>query len=189
MITVKPKIVLDFARALGAMLFIFATALAGAQAAPSMRGPLSIHLLGTYTYGSSDGYNSFGYSLGGFIQTPHLFGLEARGDYLRWGSAESRFDALAGPRVALHFARFSPYGAVLAGVGHPLARLNGPKSPLQSGNGVAVRLLGGVDYYATHHLSIRFGEISFAEYYALPKSVSGIDVSGGLVYHIPVRER
>ena len=91
--------------------------------------------------------------------------------------------------MALHFARFSPYVDVLVGVGHPLARVDGPKSKLISGTGTEVKLLGGVDYYATHHLSIRLGEISFAEYYALPKSVSAIDVSAGLVYHTPVRER
>jgi hypothetical protein len=190
MITVKRKTVLDLARAVGAMLFILTPLLAAAQAAPAMRGPLTLHLLGTATYGSfNSGTNSYGYSLGGFVQTSHLWGLEVRGAYLRWGSAESRFDTMIGPRVAFHYGRFSSYGDVLVGVGHPLARLNGPKSTLVSSTGAEVKLLGGVDYYATHHLSIRLGEISFAEYYALPKSLSAIDFSGGFVYHIPVRER
>jgi hypothetical protein len=187
----KARTIRNFGRALGILFLLFTPLIGRAQVGPEMRGPLAIHLFGTYTYGSSDGgtHNNYGYSLGGFVQTSHLWGLEVRGTYLRWGSDESRFDALAGPRVAIHFARFSPYGAVLVGVGHPIARLNGPKSKLQSGNGAEVKLLGGVDYYATHHLSIRLGEISFAEYYALPKGVSAIDVSAGLVYHLPVRER
>jgi hypothetical protein len=187
----KARTIRNFGRALGILFLLFTPLIGRAQVGPEMRRPLAVHLFGTYTYGSSDGgtHNNYGYSLGGFVQTSHLWGLEVRGTYLRWGSDESRFDALAGPRVAIHFARFSPYGAVLVGVGHPIARLNGPKSKLQSGNGAEVKLLGGVDYYATHHLSIRLGEISFAEYYALPKGVSAIDVSAGLVYHLPVRER
>jgi hypothetical protein len=180
-----------FWKAIG-VLFLLLTPLMGrAQVVPEMRGPLAIHLVGTYTYGSSDWavYHSYGYSLGGFLQAPHLWGLESRGSYLRWGINEYRYDALAGPRVAPHFTRFSPYGAVLVGVGHPITRVNGPKSPLQSGTGAEWKLLGGVDYYATHHFSIRLGEISFAEYYALPKGLSAIDVSAGLVYHLQFRER
>jgi hypothetical protein len=191
MISVKPKTVLNFARALGALLFIFTPLLARAQVAPEMRSPPSLHVFGNYTYGSSDWGTShnFGYSLGAFVQTRHLWGLELRGDYLRWGSDNSRFDVVAGPRVAIHFARFSTYGAVLVGAGHPIERVKGPKFRLESGTGAELKLLGGVDYYATHHLSLRLGEISFSEYYALPQGVSAIDVSAGLVYHLQFRER
>ncbi len=187
----KARTTRNFGRVIGALFLLLTPCAVSAQVVPEMRGPLTIHLLGTYTYGSSDGgtHNNYGYSLGGFVQTSHLWGLEVRGTYLRWGSDESRFDAMAGPRAAMHFARFSPYGAVLVGVGHPLARPNGPKSRLESGNGSELKLLGGVDYYATHHLSIRLGEISFAEYYALSKRVSAVDLSAGLVYHFPVGER
>jgi hypothetical protein len=187
----KAKTARNFGRAMGVLFLLFTPLIGRAQMGPEMRGPLSIHLFGTYSYGSSDGDtgNSYGYSLGGFVQTPHLWGLEVRGAYLRWGSDESRFDAMAGPRVALRFARFSPYGAVLLGAGHPLARLNGPNSQLESNTGAELKVLGGVDYYAGRHFSIRLGELSFSEYYALPKGVSAIDVSGGIAYHLPVRER
>jgi hypothetical protein len=187
----KARTTRNFGRAMVGLFLLLTPFAVRAQVAPEMRGPLTIHLFGNYTYGSSDGgtHNSYGYSLGGFVQMPHLWGGEVRGDYLRWGSDESRFDAMAGPRAAMHFARFSPYGAVLIGVGHPLARLDGPKSKLVSGSGTEAKLLGGVDYYATHDLSIRVGEISFSEYYALPKGVSAVDVSAGFVYHFPVGER
>jgi hypothetical protein len=191
MIPVKRKTVLDFARAAGGLLVFLTPLLAGAQVAPEMRSPPSLHVFGTFTDGFSSGgrQNNYGYSLGGFVQTRHLWGLEGRGTYLRWGSAESWFDALAGPRVAIHFARFSPFGAVLVGVGHPIARVNGSKSRLESGNGVEWKVLGGLDYYAARHFSLRLGEVSFAENYALPKGVRAIDFSGGVVYHVPVRER
>jgi hypothetical protein len=191
MISVGPKTVLDFGRAISVLLLVLTSLLAGGQVVPMMRIPVTIHVFGTYTDGFSSGgrQNNYGYSLGGFVQTPHLLGLEVRGAYLRWGSAESRFDALAGPRVALHYVRFSPYGAVLGGVGHPIARTNGPKSPLESGTGAEWKLLGGVDYYATHHFSVRLGEISYAECYALPRAVRAVDFSAGVVFHLPVRER
>jgi hypothetical protein len=191
MIPVKLQTVLDFARAVLVLLLVFAPLLARAQVGPDMRDPLAIHLFGTFTDGFSSGgrQNNYGYSLGGFVQTRHFWGLESRGTYLRWGSAESWFDALAGPRVAIHFARFSLYGAALGGVGHPIARTHGPKSRLESGNGVAWKVLGGLDYYAGRHFSVRLGEISFAENYALPRDVRAVDFSGGVVYHIPVRER
>jgi hypothetical protein len=191
MISVKPKTILDVARAAAALLVIFIPFLAGAQVAPEMRSPPSLHVFGTFTDGFTSGgrQNNYGYSLGGFVQTRHLWGLEGRGTYLRWGSAESWFDALAGPRVAIHFAAFSPYVAVLVGVGHPIARVPGTKSRYESGNGVEWKVLGGVDYYAARHFSLRLGEISFAETYALPRGVRAIDFSGGIVYHIPVRER
>ncbi len=193
MISVKPKTILDFARAVGALLAISVPLLAGAQVEQARRGPMTIHLFGTYTYGSTDWFwhenARYGYSLGGFLQTRHLLGLEARGSYLRWGNNGSQFDALAGPRVTHHFWRFSPYVAALGGVGHPIARVHYHDSPFESGNGGEWKLLGGVDYYASHHLSFRLGEISYAEMYALPKSLSEVDLSGGVVYHIPVRER
>ena len=86
MIPVLPKLVPYLARSVGAMLLIFTPLLAGAQVVPDMRGPLTVHLLGAYTYGSTvGGTNSYGYSLGGFVQTSHLWGLEVRGAYLRWG--------------------------------------------------------------------------------------------------------
>src|ERR1700677_832314 len=109
MIPVKPKTVLDFAQVVVALLLIFSPLLAGAQVGPDMRGPVAIHLFATYTDGFSSGgrQNSYGYSLGGFVQTRSLWGLEGRGTYLRWGSDVSLFDAMAGPRLALHFARFS----------------------------------------------------------------------------------
>jgi hypothetical protein len=173
-------------------LFLLLTPFAvRAQVAPEMRGPLTIHLFGNYTYGSSDGStnHSAGFTLGGFVQAPHLFGFESRGSYLYWGVQERRYDALFGPRVALHFSRFSPYGAVLAGAGHPITWKTGINSSFKSGTGFEWKFLGGVDYYATHHFSIRLGEISFAECYGLPKGISAIDVSAGLVYHLPVGER
>lgn len=186
----------NLGQAVGALMFLFAPWIGHAQVGPAMRIPLSVHLFGTSTAGISSGPNanntgSLGYSLGGFIQTPHVFGAEVRGSYLRWGSDQQRFDALGGFRAARHYSRFSPYGVVLAGIGHPIIRTNGPKSPQESNDGFEWKLGGGVDLYSGRHWSLRAGEVSYSIVYALPgRSISSFDFSGGIVYHIPVmRER
>jgi hypothetical protein len=126
MIPGKPKHIVDIGRMIVVLAVLFLPFAIDAQVGPDMRSAPSLHVFGTYTYGSSDwsSNSSEGFSLGGFLQTPHLWGLESRGGYLHWGTNEFRYDALAGPRIAFHFARFSPYGAVLAGVGHPVVRKN-----------------------------------------------------------------
>lgn len=185
----------NFGLTIGALMFIFAPCMAHAQAAPPMRFPLSINLFGTYTDGISNGpstnnTNTYGYSLGGFIQGPHIFGGELRGSYLRWGTDQQRFDALGGVRAGRHYARFAPYGVALAGIGHPIIRTNGPNSPQESSNGFEWKLVGGVDFYAAHHWSLRAGEVSYSTIYALPgRNISSFDFSAGIVYHVPQRER
>jgi hypothetical protein len=187
----KARTTRNFGRAIGILFLLLTPFAVRAQVAPEMRGPLTIHLFGNYTYGSSDGSanNSAGLTLGGFIQAPHLFGLESRGSFLYWGTQERRYDALFGPRVALHFSRFSPYGAVLAGAGHAVTWKTGINSSFRSATGVEWKLLGGVDFYAGHHFSIRLGEVSYAKIYVFQNDLSSIDFSGGIVYRLPVRER
>jgi hypothetical protein len=187
----KAWITRNFGRAIGVLFLLFTPLIGRAQVVPEMRGPLSIHLFGHYTYGSSDwGANhSAGVTLGGFIQAPHIFGFETRGDYLRWGVQERRYDALVGPRVALHFSRFSPYGAVLGGAGHAVTWTTAVNSSFRSGTAGEWKLLGGVDFYAGHHFNLRLGEVSYAKIYVFHNGLSAIDVSGGVVYRLPVRER
>ncbi len=189
MIPAKPKFIVDIGRVLVVLVLLLMPLAVNAQVGPAMRSAPSLHVFGTYTYGSSDwsSNHSEGYSLGGFFQTTYLWGLETRGAYLHWGSNEFRYDALAGPRIAFHFARFSPYGAVVAGLGHPVVRKNAlPASHYHSGTGAEWKLLGGVDFYAGHRFSIRLGEISYAEVYALPQGVTSLDFSSGVVYRLPV---
>jgi hypothetical protein len=187
----KAWITRNFGRAIGVLFLLFTPLIGRAQVVAEMRGPLSIHLFGHYTYGSSDwGANhSAGVTLGGFIQAPHIFGFETRGDYLRWGVQERRYDALVGPRVALHFSRFSPYGAVLGGAGHAVTWTTAVNSSFRSGTAGEWKLLGGVDFYAGHHFNLRLGEVSYAKIYVFHNGLSAIDVSGGVVYRLPVRAR
>jgi hypothetical protein len=189
MFPVKSKTVLDFARAVGALLLVFAPLWAGAQVGPEMRSPPSLHVFGTATDGISGGNNSTGFTLGAYMQTRHVWGFEVRGAYLHWASNEFRYDAMLGPRVGLHFGRLSPYGAAMGGEGHVVKRKNGPRSPFESNSGGEWKLLGGVDFYAGHHFSIRLGEISYSTLYAFQQGISSVDFSSGFAYHIPVRER
>jgi hypothetical protein len=192
MISSEMKAVRNLGRAIGFLFLIFTPLLASAQVGPEMRGPVTIHLFGNYTYGSSNWSNndSAGYTLGGFVQLPHLFGLESRGSYLHWGTNEHRYDALFGPRVALHFARFSPYGVVLGGVGHVVVwHTASPHYNVLTGETAPEwKVLGGVDFYAGRHFTLRLGEVSYAKVYVFQNGVSPIDFSGGVVYRIPVRE-
>ena len=176
-----------------AFLFVLFTPVAvRAQVVPEMRGPLTIHLFGNYTYGSSDWSlnHSYGFTLGGFVQAPHLFGFESRGDYLHWGTREHRYDALFGPRIAYHFSRFTPYGTVMGGVGHVVSwQTASHRDNIYSiDTGGEWKVLGGVDYYAGHHFSLRLGEISYAKVYVFQNGVSLVDFSGGVLYRVPVRE-
>ena len=182
-------------RAMGTLMVIFAPWMGHAQVGPAVRLPLSVHVFGTYTGGNASGpktnnTTSYGYSLGGFIQTPHFLGGEIRGSYLRWGTDQQRLDALFGLRGGWHHGRFSPYGVALVGAGHPIIRTNGPKSLQESGTGFAWKLGGGVDFYAGRHWSLRAGELSYSMVNALPhRNISAFDFSAGLVYHVPARER
>jgi hypothetical protein len=187
MIPSRLKKFLDLAPRIGVLLLVFGPSIVCAQVSPEMRRPLSIHVFGGYTYGSSDWStnHSSGITLGGFVQSQHLWGLEARGSYLHWGTEERRYDAVFGPRVALHLGRFSPYGTVLVGVAHPITWTNGINTSFRNGNGVEWKLLGGVDFYAGHGLSIRLGEVSYARVYAL-QGLSPVDFGAGLVYRFPI---
>ncbi len=185
---VKSKTVLYFARAVGALLVVFTPLLAGAQVIPAMRRPPNFRVFGTATSGYSDGNNSTGFTLGGYMQTRDVWGFELRGAFLHWATNEFRYDAVGGPRVALHFGRLSPYGAAMGGEGHVVKRKDGPKSAFESNSGGEWKVLGGVDFYAGHHFSVRLGEISYTTAYVLSQGISSVDFSSGFVYHIPVRE-
>lgn len=191
MILSKSKTLFDVVRVTGNLLLLFASGVVRAQVGPAMIPAPSLHIFGAYTSSFSEGTNkaSFGYSIGGFGQTSHLWGIETRGSVLRGGTNERRYDALVGPRVALHRSKLSPYAAALAGI----ARVDtwqpkGGNYLLDTyGNGGEWKILGGVDYYARDRWTIRLGEISYGEIYLSKHGLTTIDYTAGIAYRLPKR--
>jgi hypothetical protein len=110
----------------------------------------------------------YGFSLGGFVQTRHIFGIEARGSLLRWGSDQHEESALAGPRFALHFGPFSPYVPPFI-----IERV-----------GLQWSAVGGVDLRVAHRFRLRVGEVSYSKIYLTNRTLTALNASAGFVYRI-----
>ncbi len=128
----------------------------------------------------------YGFSLGGFVQTRHIFGIEARGSLLRWGSDQHEESALAGPRFALHFGRISPYGSVLAGAGNAWSRNLPDNVPpfIIEAVGLQWSLVGGIDFKLARRLRLRVGELSYSKIYLTNRTPTALNASAGFVYRI-----
>ena len=187
MILMKSKVVRVLGRTIGFLVLLYMPSCGSAQSLQPVRNPPSIHVFGTYNLGSSDfGVNhSAGYGIGGYVQSLHLWGGELRGSYQRWGYQERRYDAVFGPRIVVHRGRFSPYGEFLGGTGHQIKWHHNDPLSFHSNTGGEWKVLGGVDFYAGHHYSVRFGEVAFSRLYVF-QGVSAVDFTAGVVYRIPV---
>jgi hypothetical protein len=180
-----------------ALVLTLATPGALGQVVPALRRPPAISAFGTFTaakpnfryYGDLAIY---GISAGGFIQTRHLhgtLGVEVRGSLLRSGGLEHEESLLAGPRVAMHFGRISPYVAVLGGAtnawwwNNPPSR-GQPMPKLDEGLGPQWTALGGVDVYLRHHISLRAGELSGSKTYVKNRTLTPLSGSVGVVFHL-----
>src|ERR1700722_16678389 len=107
----------------------------------------------------------YGFSAGGFWQTRHILGVEVRGSILKWGSDQHEESALAGPRAARRFGRFTLYGCGLVGGGNAWSRnLPGKQPPfIIEAVGLQWSILGGVDVRLTHHIRVRVGEFAYSK--------------------------
>ena len=160
-----------------------------AQVIPALRQAPNIHIFSTFTVAKPDfryyyDFAVYGFSAGGYWQTPHVAGLELRGSILRWGSDEHQESALAGPRAALHFGRVSPYACVLFGGGNAWLRSKPPANKLTEGLGFQWSAVGGLDIYLTHRINLRSGELSYSRIYLPQKTLSPLNASVGIVYRI-----
>jgi hypothetical protein len=178
------------------LLFLLACTVgrAPAQVMPSLRFGPQIAVFGTYNtlkpdrnfYGDLAVY---GLSLGGYLQTPHVIGVEVRGSINRGGGKEHQETALAGPRAALHFGRFTPYVEILGGEANSWRFANppsksAPKPRLVEELGPSWQAIGGVDFHVRHHLSIRLGEVSYGRTYLKDWTLRPYTASAGIVYRI-----
>jgi hypothetical protein len=60
---------------------------------------------------------------------------------------------------------------------------------MEDGIGGEWKFVGGVDFDAEHHVSIRLGEISYVRVYALQQNLSSTDFSARIVYRFNGWER
>jgi hypothetical protein len=127
----------------------------------------------------------YGFSAGGFWQTRHILGVEVRGSILKWGSDQHEESALAGPRAARRFGRFTPYGCGLVGAGNAWSRNLPGKPPfIIEAVGLQWSILGGVDVRLAHHLRVRVGELAYSKIYLADRTLTALNASAGFVYRI-----
>jgi hypothetical protein len=178
-----------------ALLFSASACAASAQVmVPGLISAPNISAFGTFTAVKPDfGYYGdlavYGISLGGFVQTRHVIGAEVRGALLRSGGIEHEESALAGPRLALHFARISPYVSILGGVAnawrwsHP-PNTGEPPPRMLGGFGPQWSVLCGLDVHLNHHIVFRTGELSYSKTYVKAWTLNPLTASAGIVYRI-----
>lgn len=179
--------------ALPLLVLAFVTQAHG-QVIPALKAPPRISVFTTFTDVKPDYQHwgdeaVYGFSLGGIIQSHHIFGLEARGSIVRWGGLEHQEYALVGPRAALHLGRISPYFDVLGGAAHvwkwhDMPRKYAPIPKLDEGLGPQWTICGGLDLHLSHHFALRVGELGYSQIYATSHSLSQLNASTGIVYHI-----
>jgi hypothetical protein len=173
------------------VLILFGAAhIVSAQVGPAQRRAPDISIFATAT-GAKPNFHYlydravYGFSAGGFWQTRRLLGVEVRGSILKWGSDQHEESALAGPRVAMHFGRITPYACGLVGAGNAWSRNLPGKPPfIIEAVGLQWSILGGVDVRLAHHFRVRVGELGYSQIYLADRTLKVLNASAGLVYRI-----
>ena len=187
----SPSIEQNIYRAAGALLLSLAAHSAFAQVIPAARYAPYGSVFTEFTVGKPDFSNYgdlavYGFTIGGFTTSSHILGTEARGSILRSGGYDHEETALAGPRVALHFGRVSPYLSLLGGGGHSWWYSNAPNkgpTPVQKvGVGLQWTAVAGIDVYVNRRISLRVGELSYSNVYVGSRTLTPLTASAGIVY-------
>jgi hypothetical protein len=156
--------------------------------------PLRLSLFGTFTdvkpdYQYYGDYAAVGFTVGTFLQTKHIVGVEARGSVMRWQGLEHEESAIFGPRAALHFGHVSPYVCILGGGANAwrweTPRLRGqPEPKLVEGFGPQWSAVGGLDIHLAGRFVFRVGELSYSRTYLKNWGLTPLTASAGFVYRI-----
>jgi hypothetical protein len=187
----SPSVKKNIYRAAGALLLSLAAHSAFAQVAPPVRYGPHLSTFTEFTAGKPDFGNYgdwavYGFSMGGFTESPHILSLELRGTMLRSGGYDHTESALFGVRAPLHFARVSPYLSLLGGGAHTWWYSNapnkGPKPTMKSGVGPQLTAVAGFDVYVNRSISLRVGELSYSDVIVGSRSMTSLTASGGIVY-------
>jgi len=159
---------------------------------PAIRFPPHLYTFENFTAAKPDFRNYKDFAVQGVTieasANSTLYGIEIRGDVMRWGGIGHEESALGGPRVTFHFRHFSPYGAFLAGGAHAwyYAYKAGQPPPTteEVGVGLQWKLLGGVDFHLDRRISLRLGEVSYSQIYEKDRTLAPIDIGGGVVLRV-----
>ena len=188
----SPCIKRNLFRAAGVLLLPFAAQTVSAQVAPPVKYGPAVSVFGTLTEAKPDfGFYGdlpvYGFTLGGFTDTPRLLGYEWRGSMFRTGGHDHQETALAGPRFAVHYAHFTPYLSVLGGGSHSWWYTNFPHKNLPSpvlkvGTGLEASAVAGVDVYVSKTMSLRVGELSYGKVFVGTRTLTSLTASTGIVY-------
>jgi hypothetical protein len=184
----------SISRAALALVFAVVAYSAPAQIIQGLQSRSNLSVYGTLPANVTPDYGYyapvlFGYSLGGFLQTPYFVGAEVRGQIQRRLNAQHQESALIGPRVAMHFGRLNPYASFLIGAGNGWRFLEPPilgakqVKPIED-IGTQWTILGGVDFKLNHHFSARVGEVSFSKLYLKQWNLTPVNFTAGVVYRI-----
>lgn len=177
------------------LFLLYAFHCVSAQVIPALRMAPNYSAFATFTATKPDlhwagDYAVYGISAGTVMQTPHLLGVEMRGSYLRSGGLEHQESLLSGPRVAVHYGRFSPYISVLGGAANAWQWSNYglkglPKPKLEEGFGTEWSLVGGLGLSFHRRFSVRVGELSYGKIYlSKGRTLTPVTASVGIVYRI-----
>src|ERR1700722_560459 len=163
---------------------------ASCQNIPVVQQPLRMAVFGTSTdikptFHVVGDLAVYGFTIGGYIQSPHVFGAELRGSVTRWGGPLHQEAIALGPRATLHFGRFTPYTAVLGGVTNSW-EYHDPQKPVPTERASpALTVLGGVIFHMSHHFSLRLGEASYSRIHRSDVDLNSFGASAGIVYRMP----
>lgn len=178
-----------------ALFAAFSAAVGSAQVIPGlvMRSDMSAYatmpINVTPNFAPYDSPVLFGYSLGGYYQSRHILGAEIRGSIQRKGNAQHQESALAGPRAAMHFGKFTPYTSFLIGAGNGwrFAQQPPPGSKVPKpveGMGAQWTMVGGVDVHVTRNFAIRLGEVSYSKLYLKNWDLTPVNLTAGVLWRI-----
>src|ERR1700751_4902894 len=188
----SPCIKRNLYRAAGVLLLPFAAKTVCAQVAPPIKYGPEISTFFTLTEGKPDfGWYGdlpvYGYTLGGFTESHRMLSPEWRGSILRRGGNDHQETILGGPRIALHYGRFSPYLSLLGGASHSWyytswPQEGQPKPSMKEGIGLQWSAVSGVDVYLTKSVSLRAGELSYSNVFVGTRTLTSLTASTGIVY-------
>jgi hypothetical protein len=191
MTKLSPCVKQNIYRAAGAMLLSLAAPSAFAQVVRPVQYAPQVSVFTEFTDGKPDFGNYgdlavYGFTIGGFTESPHILNLEMRGSILRSGGYDHAETALFGLRAPLHFARVSPYLSLLGGGGQTWRYTNapgkGPTPVMIKGVGPQWMAAAGIDVYMNRRISLRVGELSYGNVQMGSRTLTALTASAGVVY-------